>query len=239
MDLKKFYDGLRASKVLFGASLSQPQVDGMEAIFRAVDRHGVQDVRWVANILAQVYHETGKYMSPIKETVMPSHKDKNPSDALVQQRLEKAWKAGQLPWVTSPYWRDGWFGRGQIQITHKDNYKKLGDLLGVDLVKDPGLALDPDIGASIAVVGMSFGSFRGRKLSDYFNSVSDDPSGARNIVNGDTKTMGTTIAKYHREFERLLRDSGWQPGAMGGGQPAAPDHKEHWLVRFFKWLFGG
>ena len=42
-------------------------------------------------------------------------------------------------------------GRGLIQITGKDNYKRFGKMIGVDLVKDPDLANDPDIAQKLAV----------------------------------------------------------------------------------------
>jgi predicted chitinase len=42
-------------------------------------------------------------------------------------------------------------GRGLVQLTGKDNYKKFGELLGIDLVKDPDLAATPEIAKAIAV----------------------------------------------------------------------------------------
>ncbi len=40
-------------------------------------------------------------------------------------------------------------GRGYTQLTHRYNYQAAGDALGVDLVNNPDLALDPDIAARI------------------------------------------------------------------------------------------
>lgn len=41
-------------------------------------------------------------------------------------------------------------GRGLIQLTGKDNYKKFGNMIGVDLVANPDLANDPAIASKIA-----------------------------------------------------------------------------------------
>ena len=225
MNRAAFFDAVRAT--LFFGTLTQAQVQGCEAILDACARYGVTDSHHVAHILAHVFHETGRYMLPIKETVMPSHKDKNPSDAEVIRRLDRAFAAGQLSWVRTPYWRNGWFGRGQLQITHLENYEKMGKRLGVDLVKNRDLALDRNISASIAVVGMAEGRFTGKKLSDYsFPAALDagldakaDPDGwrrhPRRIVNGRDGT-DAQIAQYHRAFHAGVV-------AMGGvSKPAQP-----------------
>jgi predicted chitinase len=227
-----FFTSLRQrNSGVFGTSLSQAQVRGCEAILDACRRHEVTDDRHVANILAQVYHETGGYMMPIKETVMPHHKDKSPSDAEVIRRLDNAFSRGQLPWVKAPYWRDGWFGRGMIQITHRDNYERLGARLGINLVGNRALALDPRVSADIAVVGMAEGLFTGRRLSQYFGAAADNALGARRIVNGQDGT-DATVAGYHRAFLAAIqagggiRDEAAERDAAPDNTHARPDTHE-------------
>jgi hypothetical protein len=165
--------------------------------------------------LAQVYRETGGRMVPVRETFADS-------DDETIRRLERAWKAGKLPWVKEPYWRDGGFGRGPIQITHWDNYEKMGKRLGVPLRKNPSLALDPKIGADIAVVGMAEGMFRSRKLADYkfpaaLNAL--PKNNPRRIVNGEDGT-DEDVAGYHRAFYSALMAAGYSATANPAPAPA-------------------
>jgi len=222
MDREAFFAGLR-TPALF-TRLSQEQVDGINAILDACQKFVVTDQHHVADILAQVFHETGGYMLPIKETVMPSHKDKNPSDSTVISRLDAAFARGQLTWVKTPYWRDGWFGRGPIQTTHKRNYQKVGKAIGVDLVKDRNRILDPAIGAASAVVGMRDGLYTGKKLAD-FNFGKELAAvdgggqfGPRRIVNGVDGT-DKKIAAYHRAFYAALTAAGFDGKAAPAPAP--------------------
>jgi predicted chitinase len=191
--------------------LVSENVIGTEAIVDAAINHRIVEPHHVANMLAETYHETGGYMFPIKETVYASHKDKNPSDATVIARLNKAWAAGQLSWVKTPYWKDGWFGRGQIQLTHEKNYLKAGTAIGVDLVKNPDKMLDPKVSAEVVVIGMRDGLFTGKKLSDYnFPSAlaADVDENPRRIINGKDGTDGD-VAKYHKVFYDALIKAGY------------------------------
>lgn len=42
-------------------------------------------------------------------------------------------------------------GRGFVQLTGRDNYARASQAIGVDLLKDPDLAANPDVAAKIAV----------------------------------------------------------------------------------------
>ncbi len=190
-----FFDAVRGP--VFGGTLKQSQVDGVNIILTATD--GL-DITWRAYALATVWHETGQMMQPIKETVLASHKDHNPSDATVIARLDKAFKAGKLTWVKTPYWRDGWFGRGYVQLTHKANYAAMSPIVGADLVANRDLALDPAIAAKVLVEGMKRGTFTGAAFKDY---LPGSYMAARRIVNGTDKAA--TIAGAAEKFEAALR----------------------------------
>lgn len=190
LHLPTFFDYVRRAP--FGGRLSQTQVDGLNRLIVAWNADGDGDDRKLANLLAQIFHETGARMVPVRETFATS-------DAQAIRRLDAAMAAGRLRQVSKPYWRDGWFGRGDLQVTHETNYRKVGQALGIDAVANPGLLLDPAISARAAVVGMMQGLFVPKQtLARYFSDTADDPEGARRIVNGTDKA--SLIAGYHRAF---------------------------------------
>lgn len=56
------------------------------------------------------------------------------------------------PWLyeqQARYWGSGYYGRGFVQLTWEHNYEENGEALGVDLVGNPDLALDPTTAARI------------------------------------------------------------------------------------------
>ena len=186
----------------------------------------------LAYILATGLHETGHSMKAIKETVMPWHKDKNPSDAEVIRRLDRAFAKGQLSWVKSPYWRpdkDGkaWFGRGNPQITHKRNYVKLAKRIGIDIAADPDRVLETDVSVKIAVLGAMEGLFTGKKIPDYITLSKSDFFNARAVINGDKhkkddgEKMGDRIAGYARAYDDALKAEGY--GEDDHRPPVPPD----------------
>jgi hypothetical protein len=189
----EFFDKIRPA---FGGKLAPETVAGIEAL---LDAGRDLPLHHMANVLANVRRETGGLMYPIKETVMPWHKDKHPSDAEVIRRLNVAYANGRLPWVKTPYWRGGEFGRGQIQVTHEANRKKFGITNRDDLLK-------LTVSAQVAVDGMSRGLFRGKKLSDYTfpRDLKNPPStNPRRIVNGEDGS-DAEVAASHLMFAEAL-----------------------------------
>jgi len=153
-----------------------------------------------AYCLATAFHETARTMKPVRETLATT-------DAKAKERLTKAWKAGKLPWVKADYWSEGWFGRGYVQLTHKANYERASRKLGVDMVKNPALAMDPEIAAEVLVLGSKEGWFTGKRLIDYMTLTRSDYVWARGIINGTDKAA--QIAGYAKQYDVLLKAAGY------------------------------
>lgn len=190
MNKQVFFDYVR--NVPFGGRLTQSQIDGLEKGLYWLDKLEVTDNRHKAYVLSTGFWETGQTMQPVREA--HGKTDKQSID-----RLEAAWKAGKLGSVKTPYWRDGWFGRGIVQLTWKDNYRKMSPYVGVDLVANPSAMLTPDVSWKATIIGMQKGLFsKGNTLDKYFNENTDDPVGARRIVNGVDKAK--VIALLYKNF---------------------------------------
>jgi len=241
MKRKTFFAALRArNSGLFGTSLTGPQVQGIDAL---LDAGRALPLHHMANVLAQVHHETGGGMYPIKETVMPWHKNKKPSDATVIGRLDRAYAKGQLTWVKVPYWRGGAFGRGQLQITHDYNYDKFG-------ITNYAEALRLDVSARIAVEGMREGMFTGKKLADFnIPQDLDNPprTNPRRIVNG-ADGSDDKVRTHHMVFAAALEAAGWQQAQKPVATPVVPpapaptaDTSGFWatIAAIIRSIFGG
>ncbi|WP_198015467.1 glycoside hydrolase family 19 protein [Marichromatium purpuratum] len=185
----------------FGGRLTQQQVDGTEALLAAIECEPGILCTQAAYILATAWHETARTMQPVRETLADS-------DGEAIRRLDRAWAAGRLPQVSRPYWRrdaDGqtWLGRGHVQLTHRTNYARASELVGVDLLADPSRAMDPAISATILVRGALMGLFTGHRLANYLTPMTADYIGARRVING--RDRARDIAAYAHLFERTLK----------------------------------
>jgi putative chitinase len=164
----------KVRETLFKGSLRQSQVDGMGFMLDAFEaRYNWPDLRWIAYCFATAYHETAYTMQPIKEYGSQSYLQSKPY---------------------YPY-----FGRGYVQLTWEDNYRKMGSKLGVNMLgENMDKALIPSVAAEIMYVGMRDGDFTGKKLSTYFSSSNNDPVNARRIINGTDKAK--EISEHHYKF---------------------------------------
>jgi len=89
-----------------------------------------------------------------------------------------------------------------VQLTWANNYRRIGDLIGTDLLAHPEHALKPDIAARILYEGMIGGWFSGVGLGRYFNDKTADWKNARRIING--LDCADNIAGYAKAFYAAL-----------------------------------
>jgi hypothetical protein len=179
-----FFDSIRY--YLAGGSLTQGQVDGSSALLTwydqenppIPDKHHLDD-RMFAYCLATAWHETAFTMQPIAEYGKGQGKPYGQPDGPYDQI---------------------YYGRGYVQLTWYENYKRQDEKLGLmdELEKKPDLALDPKIATAILLLGMADGDFTGKKLGQYFTDELTDWYNARRIVNGTDKA--NEIAAYAEKF---------------------------------------
>lgn len=222
------FDRLRPA---FGGKLSQKQVDGINAIIAGYNKWGDENEQRLSQVLATARWETAHTMQPVKETFNPSRDKTQPSDETVIRRLNTAFKAGKLPWVSKPYWKEGWFGRGLVQLTHEANYKgpardAVLKEFGVDIYKKPELLLRLDISVFVLIKGSLEGWFTGKKLAEYIDDLDEDDAqdlieyiGARRVVNG--KDRAKEIATMALQFEGAVVKE--PDGPVVSTQPTAPE----------------
>jgi len=172
---------------LFEGAVEQVHVDGQNLILGTFEnQYGgtpMDDVRWLAYMLATVFHETGYQMWPNTE----------------QGSQEYLQSKSYYPYI----------GRGYVHLTWEDNYRSASAKLGLvddrDLVVHPELALDSLIATRVMFRGMAEGWFTGAKLGQFFDDETDNPYDARTIINGHDKA--SEIAAYHDQFLTALQES--------------------------------
>ena len=195
--------------------LKETEVNGLDFLLDQIEKDSEFTIlRQVAYMLATVKGETGIFQ-PLKER----RANPNKQPALFKQQ-EK-------------YFPSGFFGRGYVQLTFKENYRNAGDKLAgtvmeikkqdgsvrnvtVDrdtFVNEPDLVMQPVVSYQILSHGMREGWFRRRKngvpfkLSDFINEgTPPDYKGARNIINHPSSSADK-FAGFADKFELVLRAS--------------------------------
>lgn len=132
-----------------------------------------------AYILATARWETAHTMKPVMEAFW----------------LSDAWRRKNLRYHP-------WHGRGYVQLTWEDNYKRAGGILGRDLTTNPDVVMQPDIAAEILVRGSMDGWFTKHKLTDHVNAERKDYVNARRVINGTDKAA--QIAQIAMDYEAAL-----------------------------------
>lgn len=199
MDRKVFFDGIRSR-----VQLTDPNVAGFERILSYAEERGTR-LDDLAYILPTGYIETANTMQPVREAFW----------------LNEAWRKKNLR-----YWP--WYGRGLIQTTWEQNYRKIAVAMGLPedtFIKNPDLLLEWEYALPAMFVGMEQGLYTGKKLSDYIDGIDESDaedlrefSNARRIVNGTDRAV--EIGKLALVFEKALRLSGYAPKVAPAPAPA-------------------
>lgn len=169
--------------VQLGASQvnAEKYLDGLN---EAMDTFNINTPQRISQFLAQVFAESGS-LSEIQENLNYS-----------AQRLMQVWPArfpnlqianqyahnpqalaiktyGGRGGNSAAPSEDGWLfsGKGLIQITFKSNYQRCGEALGIDLVSQPDLLLDPRFAALSA--GWYWNNGSGTDLNVYADMDND------------------------------------------------------------------
>lgn len=231
MDRAKFFSALRGS--LYKAGLPQSAVTALDAILDECMKRSLVAAH-VAYTMATAFHEVGSALIPVRENLTYSS----------AARLRAVWPsrfksdAAAAPYVRNPQKlanfvyggrlgntgpNDGWLyrGGGFPQTTGKENYQKVGRVVGVDLVGYPDRITEPRIAVAALVAGMVQGFYTGRSLASY--SLPQQYREARAIINADVGTNGERIAGYARSFEAALRAAGYGTGPAP--QPKPPTYR--------------
>lgn len=185
MNEAAFFNAVR--KGILGPTLDDGEVEGCKAIIAAF---AGQPLSHVAYALATAAHETARTMQPVREAYW----------------LSEDWRKKNLRYFP-------WYGRGYVQITWQDNYKRADDELhlGGTLLANPDRAMEPDIAAKIMRLGMDEGWFTRHTLKSHcpdWKGTLDQFEGARRIINGTDKAH--TIAVYAMQFQDALIAGGWR-----------------------------
>ena len=143
-----------------------------DAIVAECVTQGIIQEEQIAYILATADWETNHTLDPVREAYW----------------LSEDWRQRNLRYY--PY-----YGRGLVQLTWEDNYRKYTEIMDdtlpegeyLDFIDVPDRVLDPQNSRFILVHGFLHGTFTGRKLTDYINAEHCDFYNARRCINGTDK----------------------------------------------------
>ena len=137
-----------------------------QAITRACTEMDLTLAAQHAYVLATVEWETNRTFMPVKEAYWLSEK----------------WRKENLSYY--PF-----YGRGYVQLTWEKNYEKYAELLKIELMRNPDLALNAQVALFVLVHGFKTGWFTGHKLNEYVNVHAVDFTQARRCINAQDHAL--------------------------------------------------
>ena len=223
MDRAAFYASLRKrNSGVFGTSLSQTQVEGIEGILDAFADVGDGRDDTLAYALATAYHETARRMVPVREGLAATDAG---ARRAVNDLARRRGPSSAVAKYAKPQPPHGhvYYGRGHVQLTWKENYERSSPDAGADLVAHPDKMLDPVLSARILILGLLDGRWNGHGhgLRHYLDR--GDVRQARRTVNILDKA--DQIAGYYRAFLAAIEAAGGAP--RPAPRATLPDPDQH------------
>ncbi len=193
---------------------------------KAATDAGITDPKEKAIFMGQMAHESGGFTSMKEGNYKPDSVWKLRGDQLAKQGITKeqvdakyaSGGAGAMDELmyggrmgnTQPGDATKYKGRGFTQLTGKDNYKKYGDMLGLDLVNHPELAEDPANAAKIATTFYKESGAQAAGKTGDIDAVSQ-------------KINGGQYGKSNGREDRIARTAAYlKKGTEGASTTAAP-----------------
>lgn len=180
-------------------------------LVRDAMKEGITEPRELANFMAQVTHESHgltrleegfRYTRGVGQIPVESAWREG-RDALERARQEalqgNPQKLAELMYggrMGNDEPGDGYRyrGRGYIQLTGKDNYRQIGEKLGLDLVNHPELAADPDIAMRASIAYWK---------CHVRDDAREDVVQAGKVINGGDNGMADRVARFGRWQKEL------------------------------------
>ena len=220
MDRKIFYDTVRPH-----VNLTEQNVFGMERLFDYVEHYQSHlAAQPLAYDIATAWWESGQTMHPVKEAYW----------------LSEEWRKKNLRYYP-------WYGRGLVQTTWEENYRKIAIAMGIPeetFLKDPDLLLEFRYALPALFVGMEQGIYTGKKTGDYIDDIDESDAedlkeykAARKVVNGTDKAE--TIANLALFFEHGLLEAGWDIETHPPAEPHVepePSAPKTWWQKILDWF---
>ena len=189
---------------------------------------GITDTKAQANILAQIEKESG--FRPRSENLKYSGKrlyelygpeqtrnkvrfntleEANQLAALGEEAIGNVIYGGRMG--NAPDEGAKYRGRGLIQLTGKNNYERIGRLIGEDLVGNPELANDPQVAKKIVAAYMLEAQKSGTNLAD-ISAVGK----AMGYATADTASRAALAAEYEKKLSKGFKTGGISTGPNSG-----------------------
>ena len=192
------------SEQLTALGIDEKWLEPLQAVF---DKYDLSSAQRQASFIGQCQHESNNFKS-LEENLhysanglMRTWSSRFPSADVAEQFANNPEKiankvyAGRMGNTEDG---DGWayHGRGLIQLTGKDNYRNCGEGVGMDLISNPELLLQPK-GAALSA-GWFFNKHGLNALAD-----AQDYETMTKRINGGTLGLDDRIAKIKKALEVL------------------------------------